>query len=91
MDVDHLHRFLKEVQGEDELTREEAEAVMDSFLNEYKHLNIFHRKSLYIKEFLRYLLSDSNSPLPYPPKVLVATCSCPKLDKIDPSTPFLTS
>lgn len=69
MNVDHLHRFLKEVQGEDKLTYEEAEAVMESFLNEHKHLNIFHRRSLYIREFIRYLLSEINSPLPYPPKV----------------------
>ncbi|KAL8504805.1 hypothetical protein ACS0TY_016119 [Phlomoides rotata] len=69
MNVDHLYRFLKEVQGEEKLTHEEAEAVMESFLNEHKHLNIFHRKSLYIKEFFRYLLCDINAPLPYPPKV----------------------
>ncbi|KAL0426246.1 UNVERIFIED_CONTAM: Phosphoinositide phospholipase C 2 [Sesamum latifolium] len=69
MDVEHLYRFLKEVQGEGKLTREEAETVMESFLNQHKHLNIFQRRSLYIKEFFRYLLSEDNSPLPYPPKV----------------------
>lgn len=69
MNVDHLHRFLKEVQGEEKITRDEAEAVMESFLNEHKHLNIFHRRSLYIKEFFRFLLSRINAPLPYPPKV----------------------
>ncbi|KAL0344461.1 UNVERIFIED_CONTAM: Phosphoinositide phospholipase C 2 [Sesamum radiatum] len=69
MDVEHLYRFLKEVQGEDKLTREEAETVMESFLNQHKHLNIFQRRSLYIKEFFRYLLSENNSPLSYPPKV----------------------
>lgn len=72
MSVDHLHRFLKEVQGEDKLTIEEAETVMESFLHEHKHLNIFQRKSLYIKEFFRYLLSEINSPLHYPPKVCVS-------------------
>ncbi|KAL0336762.1 UNVERIFIED_CONTAM: Phosphoinositide phospholipase C 2 [Sesamum calycinum] len=69
MDVEHLYRFLKEVQGEDKLTREEAETVMESFLNQHKHLNIFQRRSLYIKEFFRYLLSENNSPLSCPPKV----------------------
>lgn len=70
MNVDCLHRFLREVQGEEKLTQEEAEGVMDSFLHEHKHLNIFNRKTLYIKEFFRFLLSESNAPLPSPPKVL---------------------
>ncbi|KAI3447783.1 hypothetical protein Pfo_004448 [Paulownia fortunei] len=69
MNVEHLHKFLKEVQGEDKLTREEAETVMESFLGEHKHLNIFQHKSLSIKEFFRYLLSEINAPLSYPPKV----------------------
>ncbi|XP_051127205.1 phosphoinositide phospholipase C 2-like [Andrographis paniculata] len=69
MGVEHLHRFLKEVQGEANLSLEEAERIMESFLHDHKHLNIFHRKTLYINEFLRYLLADSNSPLPYPPEV----------------------
>ncbi|GFP93836.1 phosphoinositide phospholipase c 2 [Phtheirospermum japonicum] len=69
MNVEHLHKFLKEVQGDDKLTGAEAEAVMESILNEHKHLHIFQRKSLSIKEFFRYLLSEINSPLPYPPKV----------------------
>ncbi|KAH6821228.1 hypothetical protein C2S53_008048 [Perilla frutescens var. hirtella] len=68
MNVDHLLRFLKEVQGEEEITRDEAEAVMESFLNEHKHLNIFHRRSLYIKEFFWFLLSGINAPLSFPPK-----------------------
>lgn len=67
MNADGLHRFLREVQGEEKLTQEEAEGVMESFLHEHKHLNIFNRKTLYIKEFFRFLLSESNSPLPSPP------------------------
>ncbi|KAK6125973.1 hypothetical protein DH2020_040281 [Rehmannia glutinosa] len=70
MNIDHFHKFLKEVQGDDKVTKEEAEAVMEFYLNhEHKHLNIFQRKSLSIKEFFRYLLSEINSPLTHPPKV----------------------
>ncbi|KAK6152521.1 hypothetical protein DH2020_015156 [Rehmannia glutinosa] len=50
-----------EVQGDDKVTKEEAEAVMEFYLNhEHKHLNIFQRKSLSIKEFFRYLLSHNS-------------------------------
>ncbi|KAL2500503.1 Phosphoinositide phospholipase C 2 [Forsythia ovata] len=63
MTAENLHKFLQEVQGE------ESENVMESFLNLHKHLNIFHRKSLYLEEFFQYLLSDLNAPLPSPPKV----------------------
>lgn len=70
MGVDQLHRFLKEAQGEEELTMEGAEALMESFLNETKHHHgIFQRRSLHIKDFLRFLLSGANAPLPLPPKV----------------------
>ncbi|KAL3830175.1 hypothetical protein ACJIZ3_018977 [Penstemon smallii] len=64
MNLEQFHNFLKEVQGEDKLTREEAETVMKSFLNEHKHL-----KSLNLGEFFMYLTSQINSPLPYPPQV----------------------
>lgn len=70
MNANHLHRFLKEVQGEEKLTKEEAEALMESFTNEHKHLNFFHSKSFHIKQFIRFLLSGINAPLPNPPKVI---------------------
>ncbi|KAL3638059.1 hypothetical protein CASFOL_018072 [Castilleja foliolosa] len=66
MNVEHLNKFLQEIQGDDD---NEAEAVMESILNEHKPLNIFQRKNLSIKQFLQYLLSDINSPLPNPPEV----------------------
>ncbi|KAL7092661.1 hypothetical protein ACP275_12G177200 [Erythranthe tilingii] len=69
MNIEHFHKFLMEVQGDDKLTREEAETVMKSFKNEHKNLNILQPKSLSIKEFFRYLLSEINAPLSHPPKV----------------------
>ncbi|XP_042011547.1 phosphoinositide phospholipase C 2-like [Salvia splendens] len=68
MSVDHLHRFLLEVQGE-KLTKEEAQALMVSFLSENKHHSVSQRRSLNLKEFFRFLLSGINAPLPLPPKV----------------------
>ncbi|KAL7265548.1 hypothetical protein ACSBR1_003346 [Camellia fascicularis] len=68
MTVDHLHRFLIEVEGEDKATKEDAESIMES-LNELKHLNIFHRKGLHLEAFFHYLFSDSNPPLSPSPKV----------------------
>ncbi|KAL6987813.1 1-phosphatidylinositol phosphodiesterase [Sarracenia purpurea var. burkii] len=67
MTVDRLRTFLLEVQGEEEdkVTRVDAESIMESL----KHLNVFHRKGLNLEAFFRYLFSDSNSPLPQPPKV----------------------
>lgn len=70
MSADHLHRFLKEVQGEENLTLQETEALMAPLINEHKHINVFQRKSLYIKEFFRFLLSGINAPLPNTPKVI---------------------
>ncbi|KAF5961934.1 hypothetical protein HYC85_003143 [Camellia sinensis] len=69
MTVDHLHRFLIEVEGEDKATKEDAESIMES-LNELKHLNIFHRKGLHLEAFFHYLFSDSNPPLSPSPKVI---------------------
>ncbi|KAI8018811.1 Phosphoinositide phospholipase C 2 [Camellia lanceoleosa] len=68
MTVDHLHRFLIEVEGEDKATKEDAESIMES-LNELKHLNIFHRKGLHLEAFFHYLFSDSNPPLSPSPKI----------------------
>ncbi|CAL5392749.1 unnamed protein product [Camellia sinensis] len=69
MTVDHLHRFLIEVEGEDKATKEDAESIMES-LNELKHLNIFHRKGLHLEAFFHCLFSDSNPPLSPSPKAL---------------------
>ncbi|XP_042481966.1 phosphoinositide phospholipase C 2-like isoform X2 [Macadamia integrifolia] len=62
MSVDHLHRFLIEVQGEDKATKEEAQAIIDT-MKESMHLNIFHRKGLNLEAFFRYLFGDLNPPL----------------------------
>ncbi|XP_042491540.1 phosphoinositide phospholipase C 2-like isoform X2 [Macadamia integrifolia] len=62
MNVDHLHRFLIEIQGEDKATKEEAQAIIDS-LKDLKHLNIFHRKGLNLEAFFKYLFGDINPPL----------------------------
>ncbi|CAL5376416.1 unnamed protein product [Camellia sinensis] len=73
MTVDHLHRFLIEVEGEDKATKEDAESIMES-LNELKHLNIFHRKGLHLEAFFHYLFSNSNPPLsPSPKSIAVAS------------------
>lgn len=62
MTVNHLQRFLIEVQKEDKATLEVAQGVMDS-LHELKILNIFHRKGLNLEAFFKYLFSDINPPL----------------------------
>lgn len=57
MSVDHLRRFLIEVQKEEKTTLEDAQAVLDG-------LGHFHRKGLGLEGFFKYyLFSDSNSPL----------------------------
>ncbi|KAK6933011.1 Phospholipase C, phosphatidylinositol-specific, Y domain, partial [Dillenia turbinata] len=62
MTVDHLKRFLIEVQGEDKATIEDAQAIFDG-LHEFKHLNVFHRKGLNLEAFFKYLFADVNPPL----------------------------
>ncbi|KAK2980002.1 hypothetical protein RJ640_020028 [Escallonia rubra] len=69
MAADHLQAFMMEVQGEDKVTKEDAEAVMEATLREHKHLKIFHRNGFDLEAFFRYLFSDINSPLPSSPKV----------------------
>ncbi|KAF8402649.1 hypothetical protein HHK36_010738 [Tetracentron sinense] len=64
MTVDHLHRFLIEVQGQDKATVEEAQAIIDNL----KHL-IFHRKGLNLESFFSYLFGDFNTPLSSSPEV----------------------
>ncbi|XP_043698194.1 phosphoinositide phospholipase C 2-like isoform X2 [Telopea speciosissima] len=61
MIVDHLHRFLMEVQGEDKATKENAQAIIDT-MKEFMHLNIFHRKGLNLEAFFRFLFGDLNPP-----------------------------
>uniref|UniRef100_A0A5B6ZTM9 Phosphoinositide phospholipase C n=1 Tax=Davidia involucrata TaxID=16924 RepID=A0A5B6ZTM9_DAVIN len=62
MAVDHLHRFLIEVQKEDKATKEDAQAIMDK-LHDLKHLNVFHRRGLNLEAFFKYLFGDINPPL----------------------------
>lgn len=63
MTVDHLHRFLTEVQKE-EKTKEEAQVVLDQSLHEFRHLSIFHRKALNLEAFFKFLFNDNNPPIP---------------------------
>ncbi|XP_016457874.2 phosphoinositide phospholipase C 2-like [Nicotiana tabacum] len=65
MTAEHLHRFLKDVQREDKVTKEEAESVLEFALKlVHEHLNIvFHRKGLNLDGFFRYLFSDANASL----------------------------
>ncbi|OWM69955.1 phosphoinositide phospholipase C 2-like [Punica granatum] len=62
MTVDQLHRFLVEVQGEENATKEDAQAIIDK-LREQRHLNIFHRKGVTLEAFFWYLFGDINPPL----------------------------
>jgi phosphatidylinositol phospholipase C delta len=59
MTVDHLHRFLIEVQKQENATKEEAQAIIDNTL----HLNPFHRKGLHLEAFFKYLFGDHNPPI----------------------------
>ncbi|CDP14020.1 unnamed protein product [Coffea canephora] len=60
--VDNLHRFLVEVQKQENATLEDAEAILNS-LHEPKHLNIFHRSGLNLEQFFKYLFGDINPPI----------------------------
>ncbi|XP_030540558.2 phosphoinositide phospholipase C 2-like isoform X2 [Rhodamnia argentea] len=62
MTVDHLHRFLIEVQKEERATREDAQAIVDS-LRQLKHLNILLKKGISFEAFSKYLFGDINPPL----------------------------
>ncbi|CAK7331206.1 unnamed protein product [Dovyalis caffra] len=59
MSIDGLRKFLSEVQGQNNATEDDAQAIFDSL----KHLNIFQRKELDLDAFFRYLLGDLNTPL----------------------------
>ncbi|KAK1428002.1 hypothetical protein QVD17_16810 [Tagetes erecta] len=69
MTAENLQRFMTEIQGDDSITKEAAEAAMDAVIKEVKHLPIFHRRVLNLDAFFRYLFSDSNRALCFPPKV----------------------
>lgn len=62
MSADNLHRFLIEVQKEENATLEDAHAIMNN-LHDLKILNIFHRRSLHLDAFFKYLFADINPPL----------------------------
>ncbi|KAJ9543093.1 hypothetical protein OSB04_022800 [Centaurea solstitialis] len=70
MTAEHLQRFAAEVQGDDGMTTEEAQAAVDSTIREVKHLPALHRRVLHLEAFFRYLLGDLNPPLPFPSKVM---------------------
>ena len=56
MTIDHLVQFLKDIQGEENASKEDAEAIFNSV----KHLWIFHRNGLHLDAFFKYLLGDLN-------------------------------
>lgn len=58
MSADQLREFLVEVQGQEDATREDAQAIMDSL----KHLSIFHRRGFHLEAFFKYLFGDDNPP-----------------------------
>lgn len=61
MTVDHLQRFLIEIQGEQNASKDSAQAVFNST---HKLLKFLPRKGLTLDIFIRYLLSDDqNGPL----------------------------
>lgn len=65
MAVDHLRRFLIEIQKEENATAEDAQDIIDGLgrLHELRHLNIFHKKGITLEAFFKYLFSDTNAPL----------------------------
>ncbi|XP_055960008.1 phosphoinositide phospholipase C 2-like isoform X2 [Mercurialis annua] len=62
MSVENLQRFLVEIQRQENATVDDAQAVFN-YLNELKHLNIFHRKGLRLEAFFKYLFGEINPPL----------------------------
>ncbi|KAK1320963.1 Phosphoinositide phospholipase C 2 [Acorus calamus] len=66
MGAEQLQRFLVEVQGEEGVTREEAQAIIDSVSKDFKYLIRFPKKgegSLGLDAFFRYLFGEANPPL----------------------------
>ncbi|KAL1808136.1 hypothetical protein ACET3Z_025126 [Daucus carota] len=68
MSTDNLVKFMTEVQGEDEITGEHVESIMEEANHKHRHLHLHHRKTMTLETFFRYLISDTNSPL-LPPRV----------------------
>ncbi|WOH10966.1 hypothetical protein DCAR_0830443 [Daucus carota subsp. sativus] len=69
MSVDHLYSFLKEVQGQGEITFQDVETILVEEIRKHRHLHPRHRKNLNLEAFFNYLYSDVNSPLASPSKV----------------------
>lgn len=63
MTADSLLRFIVEVQGEVDATKEDAEAVIDAFKHHHHHIFTTRIKGLAFDSFFRYLFSDHNAPL----------------------------
>ncbi|CAM8973313.1 unnamed protein product [Rhodiola kirilowii] len=64
MTAESLLKFLIEVQGEVDATKEDADAIVDSFKHHHHHHNIFSRtRGLNFDSFFRYLFGDQNAPL----------------------------
>ncbi|CAN8254498.1 unnamed protein product [Cochlearia groenlandica] len=61
MNVDLLHRFLIDIQKQDQATREEAQAIINDASSSL--LLLHHRNVLHLDSFFKYLLSLNNSPL----------------------------
>ncbi|KAJ4895934.1 Phosphoinositide phospholipase C 7 [Raphanus sativus] len=59
MTVDHLLRFLTDVQKQEQATREEAQAIVNA------SSSLLHRNGLHLDAFFKYLLSVNNSPLAF--------------------------
>ncbi|XP_073297641.1 phosphoinositide phospholipase C 2-like [Primulina huaijiensis] len=59
MSVDHLRRFLVEVQREENATTEDAKDV----INETRHFNVFHRRGMNLEAFFKYLFGNANPPI----------------------------
>lgn len=68
MSADDLQRFMKEVQGEGDVTIHDVEAIVMEEIRKHRHLHPLRRKNLTIEAFYHYLISDINSPLPSPSK-----------------------
>ncbi|KAG5400405.1 hypothetical protein IGI04_015012 [Brassica rapa subsp. trilocularis] len=57
MSVDHLLRFLTDVQKQDKATREEAQAIVNA------SSSLLHRNCLHLDNFFKYLFGVDNSPI----------------------------
>ena len=68
MTVDHLLRFLTDVQKQDQATREEAQAIVNA------SSSLLHRNGLHLDAFFKYLSSVNNSPLAYHEVIFLFPC-----------------